>query len=157
MAPKRKSTLSWNPLRSEASISSDPTSSLVPWWASSKGLLGELFQMRTSFKMSSHFVGLLRHWPTLYHSQSGLRVAVWHLSHLSIRVDLGVLLQHAWIWLFSTSVCHSRLRYVHSCHTGYCIYYAPCPEGRASWLPQLWASVDSVQRRAYFCFLWAPF
>ena len=50
--------------------------------------------------MSSHFVGLLWHWPTYCHSQSGLGVTVWHPSHLSFHADSGVLLQHAWNWFF---------------------------------------------------------
>ena len=44
-------------------------------------------------------------------------------------------------------------RYAHCCHTGVGIRCALCPEGRASWLPWLWASEDCVQRRDDFRFL----
>ena len=74
---------------------------------------------------------------------------MWRPGHLSIRAYTGALLQHAWIWLFSTSLCYSCLRYVHRGHSGYCIRRAPCLEGSASWLPRLWESKDCVQRRAY--------
>ena len=101
-------------------------------WGCPKGLLGELFSMRCSFGMPSHFVKLLWHWPTHCHSQPGLGVAVWHLDHMSIHANPGVLLQHAWIWFFSTSISYSRSRYMHSYHTGVGIWCALCPEGRAS-------------------------
>ena len=126
---------------------------LVLWWGCPKGLLGELFSTRYSFRTLSHFVGFLRHWPTHCHSQSGLGVIVWRLGHLSIRVDPRVLLQHAWTWFFGTFPSYSCSRYVHSCHTGVGIWCALCPEGRASWLPRLWASKDCVQRQDDFCFL----
>ena len=38
-------------------------------------------------------------------------VTVWRLGHLSSHAYLGVLLQHARDWLFSTSFLHSRSRY----------------------------------------------
>ena len=60
------------------------------------------------------------------HSQSGLGVTVWCPDHMSIHADPGVLLQHAWIWFFSTSFYHSCLRYTHCCHTGDCLQCAPC-------------------------------
>ena len=121
MAPECKSAPSRNPFHSEALSSSDPTP----------------FSTRCSFGTLSHFVRLLWHWPTHYHSQSRLGVIVWHPGHLSIHADLGVLLQHAWTWLFSTSFSYSRSRYTHSCHTGVGIWCALCPEGKASWPPRL--------------------
>jgi len=39
------------------------------------------------------------------------------------------------------------------CHTGVGLWCASCPEGRASWLPRMWASEDRVQRRDDLCFL----
>ena len=63
-----------------------------------------------SFRTPSHFVRFLRHWPTHCHAQSGLGVIVWRPGHLSFHVDLGVLLQHAWNWFFSTSLSYSRSR-----------------------------------------------
>ena len=107
--------------------------------------------------MPSHPRGLRRHWPTRCHSHSGLGVTMWHPNHMSIRADLGVLLQHAWIWLFSTSFDHSRLRYAYCCHTVDCSRCASCPEGSISWLSRLWASKNYVQGWAHICFLWVPF
>ena len=40
-----------------------------------------------------------------------------HPSHMSIRADSGVLLQLAWIRLFSTLIFYACSRYVHCCHT----------------------------------------
>ena len=76
----------------------------------------------------------------LLSSTVGIRVTVWRPSHLSIHADLRVLLQHACIWFFSTSFHYSRLGYAYCCHTEDCLRCAPCPEDRASWLPQLWSS-----------------
>ena len=45
---------------------------------------------------------------------------MWRPGHLSSRAYPGVLLQHARDWSFSTSLLHSRLRYVHSYHTATC-------------------------------------
>ena len=80
------------------------------------------FSTRCSFETPNHFVGLLWHWPTHCHSQLGLGVTVWCPDHLSYHTDPGVLLQHAWTGLFSTSLSYSRSRYAHSGHTRYYIW-----------------------------------
>ena len=123
MAPKRKSTPSQNPLRFGGIVFFWSYSSLssVSWWECPKGLLGELFSTRCSFGKLSHFRELCRHWPSHCHSQSGIGVTMWRLGHLSIPADSGVLLQHAWTWLFNTSFYYSRSRYMHCGHTGSCI------------------------------------
>ena len=125
MAPKRKSTPSQNPLRSATSTSSDPTPSHIRFC--DEGLLGELFSTRHSFWTSSHSGGLRRHWPTRCHSQSWLGVTVWRPGHISISADPGVLLQHAWIWFFNTSLSYSHSRYTHCYHTATCCGCASCP------------------------------
>ena len=121
MAPKRKSTPTWNPLHSSASSSSDsaPLSS-VPWWWCPQGILGELFYTRCSFGMPSHTGELRRHWPSHFYSQSRMEVTVWHLGHLSFHAHLGFLLQPARDWSFSTSLLYSRSRYAYSYHTATC-------------------------------------
>ena len=162
MTPKCKFAPSRNPLHSKASSSSDPTPSSI-WFYDEDAWkdFSENFSLRgatrCSFGTTSHFGGLCRHWPTRCHSQSGLGVIVWRLGHMSFCVDPGVLLQHAWTWFFNTSLSYSCLRYVHYCHTGVGIWCAPCPEGRASWLPWVWVPEDCVQRRDDFYFLRAPF
>ena len=78
----------------------------------------------------------------------GLGVTVWHLGHLSLRDHTRVLLQYAWIWLYSTSFYHSHSRYAHRNHSRSYIQGATCLEGKVCWLPRLWASEDCVQRRA---------
>ena len=88
MAPKRKSTPAWNPLRSRASSSSDPTLSHIR------------FRDDDAFKAFSE-----------------MGVTVWRPGHLSSRADSGVLLQHVRDWSISTSFLHSRSRYAHSYHT----------------------------------------
>ena len=82
-------------------------------------------------------------------------ITVWHSSHLSVRVDPGVLLQHAWIWFFSTFLFYSCSRYAHCGYTIACYECASCSEGRAPWLPRLWAFEDCVQRWDDFRLLWA--
>ena len=82
---------------------------------------GELLTTRHSFETPSRSIRLFRYWPSHSHLQSGLGVTMWHLGHLSLRDHTGVLLQYAWIRLFNTWFCHSRLRYVHRSHSGYCI------------------------------------
>ena len=129
----------------------------VPWWGCPKGLLGELFSTRCSFETPSHFGGLCQQWPTRCHSQSGSGVTAWHTSHMSFHVDPRVLLQHAWNWFFNTSLSYSRSRYAYCCYTRVGIRCASCPEGRASWLPQLLAPEDYVWRRAYVSFCECPF
>ena len=123
ITPKCKSTPAQNPLRSELSSSSDPTLPHIRF------LDDDAFKafLRHSFGTPSHFVGLCQHRPSLCHSQSGMGVTVWRPSHLSSRVYPGVLLQHAWDWLFSTSFLHSRSRYAHSYHTATCCGCASGP------------------------------
>ena len=58
----------------------------------------------------------------LLSSMSGLRVTVWHPSHLSLRDHSRVLLQHARIWYFSISFFRSHSRYTHCSYSGYCIW-----------------------------------
>ena len=113
--------------------------------------------MRCSFKIPSHFGGLHQHWPTRCHSQLGLGVTVWRLGQMSFCADSRVLFQHAWNWFFSTSLFYSHSRYTHCCHTVVCCGCAPCSQGRASWLPWMWAFDDCVQRRDDVYFLRAPF
>ena len=127
----------------------------MPERTSRRTFLDKVF--RCSFGTPSHFGGLRRHWPTQCHSQSGLGVTVWRPGHMSFHADLGVLLQHACIWFFNTSLSYSRSRYAHCCHTGVGIRCAPCLKGRASWLPRMWAFEDCVQRRDDLYFLRAPF
>ena len=67
-------------------------------------------------------------------------VIVWHLDHLPFCDHTGVLLQHAQIWVFYTSVCHSCLGYAHCSHSGSYILCATRIKGSASWLPRLWSS-----------------
>ena len=72
MAPKRKSTLFRNPLRSGGiffffSIWPHPLSCLVPWWEGQIGLLGEFFMTLHSFETPSRSVRFLWHRPTHCH------------------------------------------------------------------------------------------
>ena len=86
-----------------------------------------------------------------------VRSHVWHPGHLSLCDHTGVLLQHKWIWYFSTSFCHSHLRYAHCSYSGSHIRGTTRTKGNASWLPQLWSSEDYVQRWTLVSFLWDTF
>ena len=147
MAPKRKSTPSWNPLRFGALSSSDPTPSYIQ------------FHDEDARK---DFLENFSRWGV--HSECWVILAdfadidlptLWRPSHLSIFADPGVLLQHAWIQFSSTSLFYLRLRYTHCSHTTACCRCASCFEGKASWLPRLWVTEDCVQRRDDFRLLWA--
>ena len=59
--------------------------------------------------------------------------------------------------LFRTSLSYLCSRYAHCCHTAACCGCAPYFEGKSSWLPQMLASKDCVQRQDDLCFLQAPF
>ena len=50
-----------------------------------------------------------------------LGVTLWHLDHLSLHDHIGVLLQYAWNWYFSTSFLLSRSRYAHCSYLGDCL------------------------------------
>ena len=65
---------------------------------------------------------------------------------LSFTVGVGsyCVTSQSLVHLFGTSFCYSRSRYTHCGHSRYCIWGAPCPEGKASWLPRLWSSEDCV-------------
>ena len=82
MATKRKFTPSQNPVRFRALSSSDPTPSYIQfhdedaWKDFSK-----------NFSWWGVHLELRRHWPTQFHSQSGLGVTVWHPGHISICAD----------------------------------------------------------------------
>ena len=82
MAPKCKSIPSQNPLCSGASSSSDPTPSHIQFHDE---------DARKDFSKNFSWWGvhleLRRHWPTQFHSQSGLGVTVWHPGHISICAD----------------------------------------------------------------------
>ena len=89
--------------------------------------------------------------------QSRLGVTMWHLDHLSLCDHTGVLLQHARIRYFSTSFCHSCLRYAHCSYSRSYIRGTTCTESSASWLPRLWSSEECVPRRTLVSFLWDTF
>ena len=113
MSPKCKSTPSRNPLHFGASSSADTTPFFVRFHdeKARSDFFWELFLTRHSFGTPRRLVELLRHWPSHCHLQSGSGVTVWRLGHMFIRADLGVLLQHALIRLFSTSFHYSCSRY----------------------------------------------
>ena len=127
MAPKRKSTPSQNPLRSGASSSSDPLLLIfgsvmrMPESTSRRTFLNKVF-----IRNAESF------WRTSSTLTFPLSFTVRDGSHLSICADLGVLLQHAWIRFFSTSLFYSFFRYTHCSHTAACCRCASCFEGRAS-------------------------
>ena len=147
MAPKRKSILSQNRLHSGASSSFNPTPSHLRFCdENARKDFSENFSRRD---VRSECRVILEDFvdtdlPTM-----------WCPGHLSDCADLGVLLQHAWFWFFNTFLFYSHSRYAYWSHTVACCGCALCSKGRASWLLQLWASEDCVQRRDDFCFLWA--
>ena len=55
---------------------------------------------------------------------------MWHLGHLSFHYHIGVLLQHAQIQLFFTSIYHLHSRYMHRSHSGSYIRSATRTEGK---------------------------
>ena len=154
MAPKQKYTPSRNPLRSEASTSFDPTPSHV--WFHDEKAKSDFFKNFSRWGVHSERQVILSDFfdtdlPTIIHSRD-LGVTLWRLNHLSIHADTGFLLQHVGIWLFSTSFCYSRSRYLHYGYSRYCIRRAACPEGRAFWLPWLWSFENCVQIWAHILF-----
>ena len=136
MAPKRKFALSQNPLRFGASSSSsDPTTLLF----------GSMMNKpeRTSWRtfLDKAFI---------QNAKSFCWTSLTLTYPLSVHVDLGVLLQHAKIWLLNTFFCYLHSKYVHSCHTKYCIRCTPCPEGRTSWLPPIVSVWGLCPKRSSF-------
>ena len=122
IAPNRKSTPSQNPFRSGTSSSSDPTLSHLQFRDDdAHKAFSENFS-RCGIHSNAKSFWQTSSTPTFWcHSQSGMGVTVWCLTHLSSHAYPGVLLQHARDWSFSTSFLHLRSRYAHSCHTAtYC-------------------------------------
>ena len=107
MPPKRKSTPSRNPLRFGASTSCDPTPSHVRFCDD---------KTRQDFSKNFSRRGI--------HSEGQVILLDFSDTDLpTVNYSRGtrVLLQQAWIWLFSTSLCHSCSRYAHHGHSEYCI------------------------------------
>ena len=113
MAPKHKSTPARNPLRSDASSSSDP------WFRDDDAFkaFSENFSRRDIHLVRqvilSDFVDT--DLPSVIHSR-GWESLCDVLVTCPLGAYPGVLLQRARDWSFSTSLLHSRLRYAHSCH-----------------------------------------
>ena len=128
MAPKRKSTLAWNPLHSGASTSSDHAPLSLRFrnddahkaFTKNFSWQGILFSTRHSFGTPSHLRSFCWHRPSHCHSQSKMGVFLWRARHLSSHADSGVLLQHARDWPLHTSFCYLGSRYFYSCHTVAC-------------------------------------
>ena len=161
MASKRKYAPSQNPLRSRASSSpSNPTPSHIRFrdedaWKDFSENFSENFSQQGVHSerrvILADFAGT--NLPNVIHSRG------WE-SLCDVPVTCpSMLIQEFYSNMHgidsSVPLFHTRVRGVHSCHTEVGIWCAPCPEGRASWLPRLWASKDYVQRRAYVHFLWA--
>ena len=151
MEPKaRKSTLVRNPLGS-GSFSSDlvpPSPCLVLWWEGPKGLLGELPETWCSFRAPSYSIRLSRHSTTWCYSDLRMGISMWETRAVSRRVYIGVLLRYTWHRYLCTLVFHYILRYTYRNYPGSYIWGITCSAGSASWLPQLYASPDCVQRQA---------
>ena len=125
MAPKRKSTPSRNLLHFRASSSSNPTPSNVQFCDEKAKL--DFFENFSRHGVHSDAKSSCRTSSTLTYPLSftvGVRSHFVASRHLSIHADTRVLLQHAWIWLFRTSVFYSHSRYAHRGHSG--ILYPRC-------------------------------
>ena len=135
MTPKHKSTPSWNPLHSSASSSS--SSPLIALHLTSSSMMIKPIR---NFWRTSHDEAFIQNAKSFYRifliltfplsSIVGLGVIVWHLGHLSLHDHTGVLLQYAWIRLYSTSFCHLRSRHAYRSHFGSYIRDATHTKGR---------------------------
>ena len=127
LAPKQKSTPSQNPFLSGASSSSDTTPSHVQFCNDkARKDFWRTFLNEAFIRNAKSFYQTFSILTFLLSSMSGLRVTVWHPSHLSLRDHSGVLLQHARIWYFSISFFRSHSRYTHCSYSGYCIWGTTC-------------------------------
>ena len=80
-------------------------------------------------------------------------------GNLFVRYPWGALswLQYTWYRYLCTLVCHDTHRYTYRSHSKSYIRDTTCPKVIASWLPQLSASEDCVQRRVSVSFQWDTF
>ena len=134
MAPKRKSTLSLNPLCSEASTSSDPTPSHVRFCDEKaktdffKKLSRQNIHLEHQVILSNFSdIDLL----TVIHNRGWESLCDVPVTCPSVAVQVFYSNMHG----FDYSVpffCYSRSRYVHCGHSEYCIRGAPHPGGNAS-------------------------